>query len=174
MELNRRQWLAAAAGVALAQPAKSAPTAPVSIARCDTYGPALEPVLAKMFDQIGGLGKIVAGKTVAIKVNLTGGAGTRLWHEPAELAHWTHPDVIAATVAAHGQGRRQADSASRELRLGCGSARGAHDSGRLGAERDAERRSEGGDGKYGFARLREEVPAGSRCRTAATCSKPSI
>ncbi|MCW5977217.1 MAG: DUF362 domain-containing protein [Bryobacteraceae bacterium] len=98
IHLSRRDWLAAAAGLAVARPAKSAPTAPVAIARCDSYGPPVHAALAKLFDQIGGLGKIVAGKTVAVKVNLTGGAGIRLWHEPAELAHWTHPDVITATI----------------------------------------------------------------------------
>ena len=51
-----------------------------------------------MFDQLGGLGKLVAGKTVAMKVNLTGGPSQRLGHLPAELAHWTHPAVIAATA----------------------------------------------------------------------------
>jgi uncharacterized protein (DUF362 family) len=96
--LSRRQWLAAAAVLPLAKPAKAVPTAPVAIARCDSYGPHLVPLLAKMFDQIGGLGRLVAGKTVAIKVNLTGAATTRLWHEPAETTYWTHPDVTGATV----------------------------------------------------------------------------
>lgn len=48
-----------------------APTAPV-VAKCDTYGPAVVASLEKMFDQIGGLKKLVYGKTVAIKVNVTG------------------------------------------------------------------------------------------------------
>jgi hypothetical protein len=92
---SRRQWLAAAAGVALARPAKAAPTAPVVIARCDRYGSALTPVLDKMFDQIGGLGRIVGGKTVAIKVNMTGAASIRLQHEP--LNHLLDsPDLIGA------------------------------------------------------------------------------
>jgi uncharacterized protein (DUF362 family) len=51
-----------------------------------------------MFDQIGGLGRIVKGKTVAMKVNLTGNPDTRLGYTPAELAHWTHPNVIGATI----------------------------------------------------------------------------
>jgi uncharacterized protein (DUF362 family) len=54
--------------------------------------------MAKMFDELGGLGKLVAGKTVAMKVNLTGGPHQRLGHLGAESAHWTHPAVIAATV----------------------------------------------------------------------------
>ena len=146
--------------VALAQPAKSAPTAPVSIARCDTYGPALEPVLAKMFDQIGGLGKIVAGRTVAIKVNLTGGAGTRLWHEPAELAHWTHPDVIAATVQLMGSGPAPSGSGfSRALSRIVDPLEEHMIQAGWEPERYAERRFQGGDGEYRLARLRQELPA---------------
>ncbi|MDP2898640.1 MAG: DUF362 domain-containing protein, partial [bacterium] len=38
------------------------------------------------------------GKTVAMKVNLTGVPTTRLGYLPAELAHWTHPAVIGATA----------------------------------------------------------------------------
>jgi uncharacterized protein (DUF362 family) len=51
-----------------------------------------------MFDQLGGLERLVKGKTVAIKLNLTGGATTRLGYSPVELTHWVHPQVIGATV----------------------------------------------------------------------------
>jgi len=34
--------------------------------------------MARMFDQLGGVGKLVKGKTVAIKFNLTGSPQTRL------------------------------------------------------------------------------------------------
>ena len=44
-----------------------APAAPVALARCRPYGAELLPTLTKMFDQIGGLGRLVKGKTVAIK-----------------------------------------------------------------------------------------------------------
>lgn len=97
--LTRRQWMmAAGAGLALRRPVRSAPTAPVALARCRQYGPDLTPTLARMFDQLGGLGRLVAGKTVAMKVNLTGNADNRFGHEPHELSYWTHPDVIGATV----------------------------------------------------------------------------
>jgi len=36
----------------------------------------LLPAMQKMVDQLGGLGKLVKGKTVAIKINLTGAAQT--------------------------------------------------------------------------------------------------
>jgi uncharacterized protein (DUF362 family) len=56
------------------------------------------PILERMFDQLGGMGKLVRGKTVAIKINLTGSPNYRLGYRPAELAHWTHPRVTAAVV----------------------------------------------------------------------------
>jgi uncharacterized protein (DUF362 family) len=54
--------------------------------------------MQKMFDQLGGLGRIVAGKTVAIKVNLTGSPNQRMGYRSAELAQWTHPSVIGTTL----------------------------------------------------------------------------
>jgi len=78
--------------------AEKAPSSPVAIAQCRDYGKNLLPTLARMFDQLGGLGRLVSGKTVAIKVNLTGSPSYRLGHSPAELAHWTHPEVIGATA----------------------------------------------------------------------------
>jgi uncharacterized protein (DUF362 family) len=51
-----------------------------------------------MFDQLGGLDRLVKGKTVAVKLNLTGSADGRLGSLPVELTHWVHPQVIGATV----------------------------------------------------------------------------
>jgi uncharacterized protein (DUF362 family) len=98
--ITRRDWITLSAGAVLSRPAfaAAAPTAPVSVARCRSYGAELVPTMDKMFDQLGGLGRLVAGKTVAMKVNLTGGPTQRLGHLPAESAHWTHPRVIATTV----------------------------------------------------------------------------
>ncbi len=92
--------LGVAAGAALSSMPVfgAAPTAPVALARCTSYGPELLPTLNKMFDQIGGLAPIVRNKTVTIKVNLTGGAAERNGHLGAERTHWTHPGVIGATV----------------------------------------------------------------------------
>jgi len=115
---TRRQWLAAAAGAALARPfapaalaASTGPTPRVAIAKCPTYGPELLPAMQRMFDQLGGLERLVKGKTVAIKVNMTGDASYRLGHTPAEDTHYTHPRVIAATV--HLMGR----AGARKVRL---------------------------------------------------------
>jgi uncharacterized protein (DUF362 family) len=82
----------------------AAPSAPVAVARCRTYDAAeLVPAMEKMFDQLGGLGRLVAGKTVAIKINLTGSPTYRLGYLPLEDTHYTHPHVIAA--AAHLMGK---------------------------------------------------------------------
>ena len=84
---SRRQWLlrtaAAVPGAWLASGplgrAAAAPASPVAVAKCKTYDAAeLVPTLSKMFDQLGGLGRLVSGKTVAIKVNLTGDPTYRL------------------------------------------------------------------------------------------------
>ena len=65
MILDRRHFLMTAAGALAARPMIAAPTSPVAIARCRTYGAGLTPTMMRMFDGIGGLGKLVNGKTVA-------------------------------------------------------------------------------------------------------------
>jgi len=108
---TRRQWLreAAAAVSALAAApgtarSAEAPAAPVAIGRSRTYDAAeLLPAMEKMFDQLGGLGRLVKGKTVAIKINLTGSPTYRLRYLPIEETTYTHPRVIAA--AAHLMGK---------------------------------------------------------------------
>jgi uncharacterized protein (DUF362 family) len=117
---TRREWLwktaAAASGAYVASAslgrAAGAPTAPVAVARCRTYDPAeLVPTMRKMFDQLGGLGRLVKGKTVAIKINLTGSPTYRLGYLPLEDTHYTHPHTIAA--AAH----LMAEAGARRIRL---------------------------------------------------------
>lgn len=82
-----------------ASPARSVPTAPVAVAKCSDYGPALRPTLATLFDQLGGVRRIVNGKTVAIKLNLTGNAGDSLRGMPKGETYWVHPEVIGATIS---------------------------------------------------------------------------
>ncbi|MCG6925341.1 MAG: DUF362 domain-containing protein [Acidobacteria bacterium] len=102
--LSRRQFLwgsTAAVGLAAGRfiPfARAATSAPVSLARCDSYGPELVPTLDRMFDQIGGLGRLVKGRTVAVKINLTGSPTHRLRNRPIELAQWVHPRVVGAVA----------------------------------------------------------------------------
>jgi len=116
--LTRRRLLAsggmAALGVGLlprAGRAVEAPAAPVALARCSSYGAELLPTLTTMFDQLGGLGRLVKGKTVAVKINLTGDPDSRLGFIPIGFTTWTHPAVIAATV--HLLGR----AGARRIRL---------------------------------------------------------
>jgi uncharacterized protein (DUF362 family) len=115
---TRREWLlrtAATAGAWLADAAPSraaAPAGPVAVARCRTYDPAeLLPAMQRMFDQLGGLGRLVKNKTVAIKINLTGSPTYRVGYLPLEDTHYTHPHVIAA--AAHLMGK----AGARRIRI---------------------------------------------------------
>jgi len=107
--LTRRELLAGAgigAGVLLAPGLSRAAVAKpgrVAVARCKTYGPELVPAMAKMFDQIGGLGGLVKGKTVAIKINLIGVRWQRLGNAPMEETFWTHPRAIGAAVSLIGK-----------------------------------------------------------------------
>jgi uncharacterized protein (DUF362 family) len=98
-------------GLCFAPPVRATPSAVVSVAKSREYGPALLPLMTKMFDQIGGLNRLVGGKTVAIKLNLTGGPDSRLGHLPAGLAQWVHPSVVGAVV--HLMGR----AGARRIRL---------------------------------------------------------
>jgi uncharacterized protein (DUF362 family) len=79
--------------------ASAAPTAPVSIARCRTYqADQLMQQLTTMMDQVGGLTKLVAGKTVAVKVNLTGDVKQPALGLPPGRTYQTHPNVVLATA----------------------------------------------------------------------------
>ncbi len=93
---------AAVAGLCLGGPNRSysaAPTAPVAIGKCKTYEASeLVPVLAGMFDKLGGLGRLVKGKTVAIKLNFNGGSTVRLGHLQLGDSHWPHPNLICAAM----------------------------------------------------------------------------
>src|SRR5579864_7920377 len=93
--MTRRELMAMLAAAPLVR-AKEAPTAPVSIARCRTYDGDLTGILSSMFDQLGGLGRIVKNKTVTIKVNLTGSPGLRFQGKPLGLTHYTHPKMAAS------------------------------------------------------------------------------
>jgi uncharacterized protein (DUF362 family) len=103
---TRRKWLAtvstALAGNCFNRTslgwAPEAPTAPVAVAKCQTYGTELRPVMERMLDQLGGIERLVKGKTVAIKLNLTGSPSYRLGHVPVGSAQWVHPNVIGAAV----------------------------------------------------------------------------
>ncbi len=97
--MTRRTLLSVGGLAGSARLAPSTPASTVAVARCKTYEPAeLVETLDRMFDQIGGIGRIVKGKTVAIKPNLTGLPVQRQGHRPIELGVWTHPNVICAAM----------------------------------------------------------------------------
>jgi len=102
---SRRKFLGAlgaTAGAYLADPvrllARPAPAGRVAVGMCTEYGPEVTTTLATLFDQLGGLDGLVRGKTVAIKLNLTGDATERWQDMPPELTYWVHPQVVGATV----------------------------------------------------------------------------
>src|SRR3954469_20109389 len=103
---NRREFLHAA-GASLLVPAlgsvglagRPSPSSPVGIARCKSYDP--ETVLRQLrtvMDGIGGLEKLVAGKTVAVKVNLVGDVRQAVLGKPANRTYQVHPAVVLAVA----------------------------------------------------------------------------
>jgi uncharacterized protein (DUF362 family) len=98
--LTRRQMLAAgtstAAALALPQLSKaSAPSSRVAIVRCRDYT-TFQGQLSSAFDQIGGIEKLVRGKTVALKLNLTGNPAK--FPLTPELPYRTDGATVASTV----------------------------------------------------------------------------
>lgn len=85
-----------------AEPAAGkAPSSPVAIQRCESYEPGvLRERLNAALDALGGIGPLVRGKTVAIKLNLTGGPRWKLGGLPAHRTYHVHPEFVAATCAA--------------------------------------------------------------------------
>ncbi len=73
----------------------SAPASTVAIVRCRSYGEFGEK-LSSACDQIGGIGKLVSGKTVALKLNLTG--NPKNFPLTPDLPYRTNGQTIAATV----------------------------------------------------------------------------
>jgi len=103
--VTRRQALhTGAVALADAALAHAAPRseARVAIARCRSYQEDLAALLARMFDQIGGIGSLVGNKTVALKLNLTGNI-TRFPERP-DLPYRNHPATVLALVHALARG----------------------------------------------------------------------
>lgn len=116
--VNRREFIqglsAAAAGFYLAPSrlwANAAPTAPVAVARCATYGPEVRATLATLFDQLGGIDKLVRGKTVALKINVTGSPPEFFHKMPLGETYWVHPQVVGSVVSLLGK------AGARRIRL---------------------------------------------------------
>jgi uncharacterized protein (DUF362 family) len=105
MKSSRRQFLGAmtmAAGAYLARPsmlsAQQAPAGRVAVGLCSVYNRQVVDVLSTMFDQLGGLEKLVRGKTVAVKLNMGGTPTLRLRYLQPGMTTWAHPQVVGALV----------------------------------------------------------------------------
>jgi uncharacterized protein (DUF362 family) len=97
--MTRREWLALISATPLLKAAgTNAPAAPVSIAKCASYDEDLNARLNTMFDQLGGLDKLVRNKTVTIKINMTGSPGVRFQGKAPAITHYTHPKLLGATA----------------------------------------------------------------------------
>jgi uncharacterized protein (DUF362 family) len=102
---SRRDFLGTAsmtAGAIIAHPtlasALKTPSSRVAIATCPEYDHRVNNALSTMFDQLGGIQKLVNGKTVAIKLNMTGPTNNQLNSMPTQMTHWVHPQVIGALI----------------------------------------------------------------------------
>jgi uncharacterized protein (DUF362 family) len=114
LSYSRRGFLGAAGMVAGAVMTRSAlPTvmaaasSRVAIGMCPEYDRQVSQVLSAMFDQLGGLEKLVRGKTVAIKLNMTGPANDKLNNMPNQVTHWVHPQVIGSLISLLGNAGAQ-------------------------------------------------------------------
>ena len=95
VRMTRRQLIAGTASVALGRAfAAVPPTSPVAIARCATYDKEMFQTMARLMNQIGGIGRLVKGKTVAVKLNLTGNPTN--FPERPELPYRTNPATVLA------------------------------------------------------------------------------
>ena len=100
--MTRREILSLATSASLVGVSRlravPAPAAPVSIAKCPSYDEDVAQVMSTMFDQLGGLGRVVKNKTVTIKLNLTGSPALRFQGLPLGSTHYTHPKTLMAMV----------------------------------------------------------------------------
>ena len=118
---SRRDFLGAmgmaAAGAAIrtafVASALQAPAGRVAIGICQEYNRQVADTLSTMFDQLGGLESLVRGKTVAIKLNMTGTPSDKLNSMPNQMTHWVHPQVIGSLVSLLGKAGRSASGCWR-------------------------------------------------------------
>ncbi len=108
MNLNRREVLALTGAALVSRRMASGAVAPaaktVSVSKCATYNDReIAASLTTMFDQLGGLRRLVRDKTVTVKLNLTGSPGQKFEGRPLGTTHYTHPAVIAATAHLMGE-----------------------------------------------------------------------
>jgi len=99
--LRRNPWAGSSAFASeLPDRSRVAPTAPVAVQRCASYEPqALQERLDAALDLIGGIQKLVGGKVVTVKVNMTGPVRD-VSGLPASRTYHIHPHVVAALCRA--------------------------------------------------------------------------
>src|SRR4051812_4106663 len=109
---SRRHFLGVATTAALAAPLGSLPfgrafaapsksDAKVAIASCKTYAlPEVRGAMNQCFDQLGGIGSLVRGKTVAVKLNLTGTDFSDYMGRPVGETYMTHEATAVALAGA--------------------------------------------------------------------------
>lgn len=76
------------------------PAAKVAVVRCRGYGVETGRALKQAFDLLGGIGSLVKGKTVTVKLNLTGTNFTNFMDRPVGETYMTHYDTAAALASA--------------------------------------------------------------------------
>ncbi len=97
-ERSRGSVLAAAPS---ADKSSTAPSSPVAIQRCESFEPQVfRKKLDAVLDLLGGISGLVRGKTVTIKINLTGMSWDPCCGLPAQETYITHPSTLAALCAA--------------------------------------------------------------------------
>ncbi len=98
--MTRREWIAMIAAAPLVNAADNpqAPAAPVSIAKCASYDEDVASKLSAMFDQLGGLERVVKNKTVTVKLNMTGAPSQRFQGLAPAVTHYTHPKLVGAAA----------------------------------------------------------------------------
>jgi uncharacterized protein (DUF362 family) len=83
----------------------------VALTRCRGYGGYAELALRESLDRLGGIGALVRGQTVTVKVNLTGRPFAWLWGRPPGETYITHGDT------ALGLARILVDEGARRVRI---------------------------------------------------------
>lgn len=104
---SRRAFLKFGAGALAAAPlldsrllgAEAMAKAKVAIVQCKGYGAEVTKAYKEAFDLIGGIGSLVKGKTVTVKLNLTGTNFTAFLGRPVGDTFMTHYDTAHALAA---------------------------------------------------------------------------
>lgn len=93
---SRREALLGAATLFASRRALAAPSAPVALACCRSYDDNVLERMEVLFDQLGGIRDLVRGRTVAIKLNLTGNPSIRYPGYLPMVTHNVHFKVVGA------------------------------------------------------------------------------